>query len=387
MNSETVRWLKLSIGLATTAGFVWLLAREVDLDALGGAFAGLSVSTVLLALAFLAAGWAARIVRWWWMLRALEPTLPLGACAGPFLAGMAVNNVAPFRAGDALRVLGFRRQLRAPAMAVAGTLVVERVLDVAVLTGVLFVGLIGLPDGAFPRGFVVAVTWLAGCGAAVILVLPLFMPWLGRARERLFAKGSSACSSAEGSSPGRRFFTARRWAQAVSRHGVHLAEALSLMRAPRRMLALIGLSIVAWACEGAAFATVAAGIRAGAEPMGPWFSLAAGTLATTIPSAPGHVGTFDWFAALGLEAYGASAEVAIAFALTVHAVLWVSSTVAGLFCLLTRGIRPWRARGLLPVPARRESSAPPTTDKPPAMPQASAGAIRAGTAGEARCKR
>ena len=51
-----MRWLKLSIGLATTAGFVWLLAREVDLDALGRAFAGLSVSTVLLALAFLAAG-------------------------------------------------------------------------------------------------------------------------------------------------------------------------------------------------------------------------------------------------------------------------------------------------------------------------------------------
>ena len=95
MSSGTVRWLKLSIGLATTAGFVWLLAREVDLDALGRAFTGLSVSAVLLALAFLAAGWATRIVRWWWMLRALEPTLPLGACAGPFLAGMAVNNVAP----------------------------------------------------------------------------------------------------------------------------------------------------------------------------------------------------------------------------------------------------------------------------------------------------
>ena len=343
-----MRWLKLSIGFATTAGFVWLLAHEVDLDALGRALAGLSVSTALLALAFLAAGYAARIVRWWWMLRALEPTLPLGACAGPFLAGVAVNNVAPFRAGDALRVLGFRRQLRAPAMAVAGTLVVERVLDVAVLTWILFLGLLGLPDGTFPRGFVVAVTWLAGCGAAAVLVLPLFMPWLGRVRERLFAKGSSARSSAEDSSPGRRFFTARRWAQAVSRYGVHLAEALSLMRAPRRMLALIGLSAAAWICEGAVFATVAAGVRAGTEPMGPWFSLAAGTLATAIPSAPGHVGTFDWFAAQGLEAYGASAEVAIAFALTVHAVLWVSSTAAGLFFLLTRGLRPWRVRGGVP---------------------------------------
>ena len=355
MSSGTVRWLKLSVGLATTAGFVWLLAREVDLDVLGRAFAGLSVSTVLLALAFLAAGYAARIVRWWWMLRALEPTLPLGACAGPFLAGMAVNNVAPFRAGDALRVLGFRRQLRAPVMAVAGTLVVERILDVAVLTGILFLGLLGLPDGVFPRGFVVAVTWLAGCGAVAVLVLPLLVPAIGCIRERL---------------PGRRLFASRRWAQAVSRHGVHLAEALSLMRAPRRILALIGLSIVAWACEGAVFVTLALALAADTAPLGPWFSLAAGTLATAIPSAPGHVGTFDWFAAQGLEAYGASAEVAIAFALTVHAVLWVSSTAAGLFFLLACGIRPPRVRGGVPPVPGGWALAPPAFEKPhPELPR------------------
>ena len=357
MSSATARWLKLSIGLAATAGFVWLLAGEVDLEALGRAFAGLSVSTVLLALAFLAAGCALRIVRWWWMLRALEPTLPLGACAGPFLAGMAVNNVAPFRAGDALRVLGFRRQLRAPAMAVAGTLVVERVLDVAVLTGILFLGLLGLPDGAFPRGFVVTAASLAGAGIVAILALPLLVPVPGRFRERL---------------PGRRFLAGRRWAQAVVRHGAHLAEALRLARAPRRMLALLGLSAAAWACEGAVFATVAAATRAGAEPMGPWFSLAAGTLATAIPSAPGYVGTFDWFAAQGLEAYGASAEVAAAFALTVHAVLWVPLTAAGLFWLLARGIRPQRVRGGVLPGAHRTSAA--TT-------------IQAGTAREPRCER
>ena len=138
------------------------------------------------------------------------------------------------------------------------------------------------------------------------------------------------------------------------------------------------------------FATVAAaGVRAGAEPMGPWFSLAAGTLVAAIPSAPGHVGTFDWFAAQDLEAYGASAEVAIAFALTVHAMLWVSSTAAGLFYLLTRAIRPRRVRGgVLPVPGRRGTSALSAFEKPPAAPRAfAATTIRAGAAGEARSKR
>ena len=44
--------------------------------------------------------------------------------------------------GEVLRVVGFRRPLRAPALRVAGTLVIERVLDVAVLVGVFFLGLL-----------------------------------------------------------------------------------------------------------------------------------------------------------------------------------------------------------------------------------------------------
>ena len=319
MNSKTVRWLKLLFGFAIAVGFAWLLARGLDLDALGRAFTGLSIPVVLLALVFLAAGWTIRIVRWWWMLRVFEPTLPLGACAGPFLAGMAVNNVLPFRAGDALRVLGFRRQLRSPAMRVAGTLVIERVLDVSILVGVFFLGLLSLPAGVFPKGFVVAVTWVAGVGSVATLALLLFFPALDRLRERLSGRG---------------FLATWRWPKAVARHGVHLAETFSLVRSPQRMLILIGLSIVAWICEGALFAVLAAAIVAGVAPLGPWFALATGTLATVIPSTPGHLGTFDYFAAQGLAAYGASPEHSVAFALTVHAMLWASSTTVGLLCLL-----------------------------------------------------
>ena len=289
---------------------------------MGRAFAGLSVSAVLLALAFVAAGWAARIIRWWRMLRVLEPHLPLGACAGPFVAGMAVNNVLPFRAGDALRALGFRRQLRSPAARVIGTLVIERALDLFVLLGVFFVGLLSLPAGAFPRAFVVAAAWLVGAGLAAAVAWVLVPTLPGRIRCRL---------------PGRRLLAGRRW-PAVLRHGAQLAEALALVRSPPRLLELLGLSVVGWACEGAVFVTVAVALQTGAAPLGPWLALAAGTLATTIPSAPGYVGTFDWFAAQGLAAYGASPATAAAFALTVHAVLWTTSTAVGLLSLLARAV-------------------------------------------------
>ncbi len=324
MKGTTASWLKLALGLVAAAGFAWLLARGLDPEALARAFSGLSARAVLIALAFMGAAHAVRIVRWWWMLRALEPDLPAAACVSPFLASMALNNVLPFRAGDALRVLGFRRQLRSPPMRVFGTLVVERALDLVFLSGIFFVCLLGLPADAFPRHFVTAAAWLAGAGMAVLLVSMLLLsgsrditgPALRHLRERM---------------SGRLFFARRHWLEALYRQGAHLAAALGIVRSVPRMLALIALSAVVWVCEGGAFVVLAATLMPGAAPLGPWLSLAAGALATAIPSAPGYVGTFDYFAALGFAAYGAAPETAAALALTVHA-LWVPWTAVGLAC-------------------------------------------------------
>lgn len=326
------RWLKPIIGLAVTAVFVWLLARGLDVAALGQAFAELSLPLLLLALVFLFAGYALRIVRWWWMLRVLEPSLPLKSCVWPFLTSIAVNNVLPFRAGDALRVFGFRRQLRSPAVRVLGTLIIERMLDLLALLGFFFVGLLGLPGGVFPETFTRIATWLAGFSVAGLLILVLITPWLGRIIDRIAGHG---------------FFARRNLSDVVAQHGGHLIGALGLVRSPGRLLGLLGLSIITWGFEGAVFATVAAAVSAGVDPLGPWFALGTGTLATLIPSSPGYVGTFDYFAAQGLAAYGAAPEVSVAFALTVHAVLWFPLTAAGLGYLMVRGTRFW---ALKPAP-------------------------------------
>ena len=316
MNGRAARRLKFGLGLGATAGFAWLLAHELDPGALARAFARLPAGAVALAAVFMAAAHAARIVRWWWMLRALEPGLPLGACVRPFLASMAFNNVLPLRAGDALRVLGFRGALRSPAMRILGTLAIERALDVACLCGIFFLGVSGLPEGAFPPGVAAAVGWLAGACAAAGLAAALLSPLFARLRIR---------------APGRRFLAKAGWAESVSRWGRQLAEALGVMRSAPRTLALVALSALVWICEGAAFVVIAEALRAGVAPLGPWLSLAAGALATAIPSTPGHVGTFDYFAARGLAAYGAGPEIAAALALTIHA-LWAPFTAAGLVC-------------------------------------------------------
>lgn len=348
------RWWQVALGLAASAGLVWLLARNLDWDALSQALARLSLPAVLLMLGFLTTGWALRIVRWWWLLRVPEPALPLGACVGPFLVGMAANNLLPYRAGDGVRVAGFCRQLRSPVVLVAGTVLIERLLDVSVLVPLFFLGLLGVPAGAFPRAVIAAVTWLAGAGGAALLAIMLFPALLDRLLSRIAARGRrpghGPGAAPQGAAPGLRFPAARRLMQGIARQGGQLVEVLRLLRARARMVWLLGLSVAAWACEGAVFATAAAAVGAGAAAPAPWFALAAGTLATVIPSTPGHLGTFDYFAAQGLAAYGAAPATATAFALTVHAVLWTASTAAGLLWLLgAAGISRYPRRRAGPV--------------------------------------
>ena len=311
-----MRRLKAAAGLSAAAGFVWLLARGVDAAALGEVLSRLSISSLSLALFFVMAAFAVRVVRWWRMLRVLEPTLALGACVRPFLASVAFNNVLPLRAGDALRCVGFRQQLRSPATRVLGTLVVERALDVAVLSAILFLALLGLADGVFARGFVVAAAWIAGAAVAALFVAAFAPSVLKRLQPWWRTPGQVPLWKA--------------LADRLFRHGAPFVEAIGVARSTRRMFSLLALSAVCWACEGMAFVVVAADLEAESGPVGPWLSLAAGSLATAIPGAPGHFGTFHYFAAQGLTAHGATADAAAAVALSVHALLWIPLTAAGL---------------------------------------------------------
>ena len=85
--------------------------------------------------------------------------------------------------------------------------------------------------------------------------------------------------------------------------------------------------------------------------LAPWFACATGTLATLIPSSPGYVGTFDYFAILGMMAYGAGRAISTAFAMLVHLLLWLPVTLAGAAYLVVPGT----------AAARRIRQAPPVT--------------------------
>jgi uncharacterized protein (TIRG00374 family) len=339
------KWGRAVLGALIAAVFVSLIVRRLDWRAVRLAWGQVTPAAMLLALAFLAAGLTVRIVRWWWMLRADDPSLPLGACVRPFLGSLALNNTVPFRAGDAVRAFGFRGTLRTPAAQIVGTLVIERVLDMLVLLTLFFVGLLGMTRGSsVPRSLVTAGTALFAASLGGILLLVL----APRRVEALVAR-------VLGAGPLARSGVAERLRSAAGQFFGTFERVLTPWRAPQLVL----MSVAAWGLEGGMYAVVAHAIHAGGRPFGPFFSLATGTLATLIPSSPGYVGTFDYFAALGLTAYGAGRDAAGAFALLVHLALWLPPTVVGALCLAAPGRRD--ATGQQRTPDRLATAAPSNT--------------------------
>jgi glycosyltransferase 2 family protein len=328
------RWWRTVAGLAVAALFVMLLARRVDWLDVRRVLAGADWRPLALALVALSGDMAARITRWWWMVRAVEPGLPLASCVRPFLGSLALNNTVPLRAGDVLRVFGFRRALRAPTAHLVGTLVLERMLDLLMLLAILLIGVLGT-TGVFPRAFIVTAEVVGIVGVAALLAITLFPGPITRVIQQLVA----------------RLFARRSWLPAVTMAVNQLTGALALLRSPARALRLLGLTLVGWLLEGAVFACVLWSLHIQVPWPAPWLSLGAATLATLLPSSPGYVGTFDYFAALGVTAYGATAASSAAFALLTHLVLWLPVTAAGLVALLVGRSRAVASTGAQPLHA------------------------------------
>lgn len=316
------RWGRALAGLLVAALFLSLLARQVDWREVRQVLAGVEWAPLALGLVALAADMGARITRWWLMLRVAQPDLLLGSCIRPYLGSLALNNTVPLRAGDVVRIFGFRRTLRAPTAHVVGTVVLERMLDLLVLLAILFAGVLGT-SGIFPRPFVLVAGVAGVVAVAMLLALTLLPGHITRLVQRVVAG----------------LFSHRSWAPKASRAVAQVTESLALLRSPKRAFGLLSVSCLAWALEGTVFASVARSLHIQVPWPAPWLSLSAATLATLLPSSPGYVGTFDYFGTLGLTAYGAPQAAAAAFALLVHLVLWLPITAVGMVALVWSGSR------------------------------------------------
>jgi uncharacterized protein (TIRG00374 family) len=118
-------------------------------------------------------------------------------------------------------------------------------------------------------------------------------------------------------------------------------EGLQSLRSPRDVLMIFFTSLVIWLAETVKYWFVLHAFSF----MVPFYVLllmnGVVNLATTIPSSPGYVGTFDWPGIEVLVSYGVERNLAAAYTLVLHGALWFPITVLGAYYMWREQVS-WR---------------------------------------------
>jgi uncharacterized protein (TIRG00374 family) len=312
------RVLRIAFGIGISLLFAWLTLRQVSFADVRAAFLAADVGLLGWALLAVVAGYALRITRWWAMLRCLAPSVSWSGSGRVYLSSIALNNLLPLRAGDVYRLFAWRGQGGPSVARITGTLLVERLLDLAVLLGLFFLVLPRIPVNTVPQSLVTMAAWLSGAAALAVVAVIVFAlagrRWVHAIAQRPAVASSGLLSRALG-------------------FMLKIGDSVLELGALRTVALLIGLSVLSWLCEGLVFLAVAKACHLEVGLIAALFALSLATISTLIPSSPGYIGTFHYFALLAIQAFGVSATAGAAFAVLVHLALWLPTTLAGVAML------------------------------------------------------
>jgi uncharacterized protein (TIRG00374 family) len=119
---------------------------------------------------------------------------------------------------------------------------------------------------------------------------------------------------------------------------------LAALRSPLDVLMILVTSIVIWLLETLKYWFVMHAFPFEVDFFTLMLMNGVVNLATTLPSAPGYLGTFDAPGIAVLAAAGVVAEVAAGYTFVLHAALWLPVTLVGAAYMLREGLT-WRAAG------------------------------------------
>jgi glycosyltransferase 2 family protein len=305
--SSWQNWIRGMLGLGIGAFFLWLSFRQTSLAQVGAVLANTQWGWLAAAIVLYGANMMARTLRWHALLRNVK-FLPLGSVGMALLIGYAANNILPARLGEIVRANFTGKRYNLSRTAIAGSILVERVLDGLVVVLCLAIGRLFVADHPL-----LSLLTIVGTSLFVGIFVTLWLlskgvklKWL----NRLPAKITSRMHS----------FT----------QGVGLGSKSGFGQA-------VTLSLLVWLLEGFTLWSIlkAVGVSLNWHQMLSMIGVT--SLSTLLPSAPGFVGTYQYSYTFTLKLFGYPSAQAIAAATAFQIFLFGGVTLvgAGLFTYLS----------------------------------------------------
>lgn len=346
------RW-RLVLGIAVSAAFLYLALRGLKLDEFIVTLKDAKYIWLVPGILVYFLGVWVRTWRWHYMLRHIQ-NVPTRRLFPTVCIGYMGNNIYPARAGEVLRSYVLKGDTGIRMSSSLATVVIERLFDG--LTMLLFI-VVAIP---FVRS---AMDTLRGYQNLILTVTLLFF---GALVVFLVLAARPTMTRTLYSAAVHRLLPSALQERTLDALDRFMTGLDSLARG-REVFLIFATSVLIWLFETAKY----------------WFVMHAFTfkvsfftlmlmngivnLATTIPAAPGYVGTFDLPGIAILTRAGVDRSVATAYTLVLHVALWLPITVLGAFFLWHSHLSVSRLRRELEaeVPGATESmiGSLPETDK------------------------
>jgi hypothetical protein len=273
------------------------------------------------AIYFVAVG--VRTWRWYYMLRPIKE-ISLSRLFPIVTIGYMGNNIYPARAGEVLRAYVLKRQEGVSISASLATVVVERIFDGV---SMLFFVFVTLPFASLGQAYEGPVMLFSALFFGALLVFFLLAVSPQRA-QRVYA-----------------LFVDRLLPLRLRPAAHHTLDrfmtGLASLRSGRDAFMIFLTSVVIWLLETGKYWFVMHAFPFSVNFYVLMLMTAIVNLATTLPSAPGYVGTFDAPGIQVLESFGVAGDLATGYTLVLHAALWLPITLLGAY-FMTRESLSWK---------------------------------------------
>ena len=314
------KWIKLCLGLLISFAGLYYAFKGMDFSKLLNAFSDVEYGWVAAAMALMVFCVVIRAERWRLILIPFEE-IKLHPLFGSTMIGYFGNGVLPFRLGEVLRAYSITTYSGLSPSASFGTIVLERILDM--------LGLVVLIAFFAPtiKSDILSTNLLLGVGGFSLVIFAAVL-WLGKSHSQLHDRVMHW--NMFQSSLGKRILSALK----------NVINGMTALKDTNHTWLILFHTALLWALYLLSVWMVVQSTNIDLSWSAMGIILISTTLAITIPSAPGYVGTYHAAAVYVLTAvYTVGLTEAQAFAVIIHAIGFLPLLVIGAIYFLRGSIR------------------------------------------------
>ena len=255
------------------------------------------------------------------MLRPVR-TLSAASLFPAVLIGYAWTAILPLQMGELVRAYVAGRQYQLPYSLVLSSIGLERIIDlltIMILLGIALVVGEKLPDFAVKAGYVVT-----------------FISLMALAMASIFATRTQQSIAFA-----TRLFSVLpdRIIASVEMHLASAARGVRSLVSPTLILRAIANSLMQWTLMGVCIWLSLIALDIEVPITGAIIVLVATIIGISLPTSPGYIGNIQLAFVVSLEAYGVSAEKAVASSIYYHFLAYVSVVSVGFACQYRLGYK------------------------------------------------